>query len=189
MNTKFLFRRFFFTSLIGMIILLAVGIVPVCAQCEDPEPSSCASCHAQEDPVNEKGEWHIIHASKDICMNCHGGNGSAMDKDLAHESLTAHPLDDIYTDCHCCHTDYDARAARFAPPLGVTPGSCTTPTPVPAGNIPSDPPHDKIISTNLINTTPASQPIATIGEGLAILIIFFFGIGWLERHHVKSQPK
>ncbi len=47
-----------------------------------------------------------------------------MEKDLAHERLVAHPLDDIYTNCYQCHPyDYQERAARFGVLLGVTPGT------------------------------------------------------------------
>jgi hypothetical protein len=188
MSTKVLFRWFFVTSLAGILILAVMGGVPVHAQCEDPQPSSCTTCHAQEDPVHEKGEWHIIHASKDICMNCHGGNGSAMEKDLAHENLMAHPLDDIYTDCHSCHPDYDERAARFAPTLGVTPSSCTTPTSVPiVSNFPDEP---SAVSINM-PVDPASsisslQLFWVVGAWLSILTLLLFGMRWLERHHVKG---
>jgi hypothetical protein len=187
MSTKVKLYCFFIVSLVGVIILFVGGIVTVRAQCGETQPSSCSTCHAQEDPVNEKGEWHIIHASKDICMNCHGGNGSATDKDLAHEGLTAHPLDDIYTDCHSCHPDYDERAAYFAPTLGVTPGSCATPTPVPVGNIPGEPPSSNInIPNHMMNTTPPQGPFVVIGAMLGILTLFLLGIGWLERHHVEG---
>jgi hypothetical protein len=136
--------------------------------------------------VNENGEWHIIHARKDICIHCHGGNGSVMDKDLAHEGLMAHPLDDVYTDCHSCHPDYDERADRFALTLGVTPGSCNTPTAVPVGNISNGPPSGMInISTGVINTTTTPQPFVVISSFLMVLALFLFGIGWLEKHQVK----
>ena len=101
--SKKVFFRWFFISTMALILMLGVGILSVRAQCGEPQPSSCVTCHAQEDPVNEKGEWHIIHASKDVCINCHGGNAITMNKDLAHENLMANPLSDIYTDCHSCH--------------------------------------------------------------------------------------
>jgi hypothetical protein len=180
MSAKKLYQWFFITALAGIIALLIIEIAPVQAQCGDLQPSSCAACHAQEDPVNEKGEWHIIHASKDICINCHGGNGKINDKDLAHEGLTKQPLNDIYTDCHCCHPDYDDRAARFAPTLGVTPGSCATPTPIPIGNISSEPPSGSInISTELTTSASSSQPFWIIGIGFSVLTLFLFGVGWL----------
>jgi hypothetical protein len=180
MSTKVLFQLFMIFSLIGIITLF--GATPVLAQCGEPPPSSCVTCHAKEDPISEKGEWHIIHASKDICIDCHGGNATAADKDLAHESLTANPLDDIYTDCHSCHPDYDARAARFAPTLGVTPGSCATPTPIPFANHSSQPPSTGF---KLPAATPSSQPFLIISSMLSVLALLIFGVGWLEKHHVQ----
>jgi len=182
MSTKVLFRSFYIASLAGIMMLAVIGGTPVQAQCENPQPSSCTTCHALEYPVNEKGEWHVIHASKDICMNCHGGNGSAMEKDLAHEGLTAHPLNDIYTDCHSCHPDYDERAAQFAPILGVTPGSCATPTSIPVSNIPGEPPSGSIS----LPTTPSSQYFLVISVSLLILTLFLFGLGWLQQRRAKS---
>ncbi len=165
-------------------MLLLIVTVPAQAQCDGPQPSSCASCHAHEDPINEKGEWHIIHASKDICMNCHGGNGSATEKDLVHEGLIAHPLDDIYTDCHGCHPNYDERAARFASTLGVTPGSCVTPTPAAVNYISGEPPSGNIL-TNLVSTTPSSQYFLIISVSLLTLILFMAGLRWLEQYHTR----
>ena len=185
MSRKWFFLGFSITFLVAMVVLVILIASPVHAQCGEPQPSSCTTCHAQEDPVSGKGEWHIIHANKDICINCHGGNGSTMNKDLAHEGLMAHPLNDIYTDCHGCHPDYDARAQIFASTLGVTPGSCATPTPVPISNTSSEPPSGGInIPTNLVSTTPSLQPFLVIGAMLSILTLFLFGLGWLERHHV-----
>ncbi len=102
------------------------------AQCGTPAKSTCLTCHAQQDPMADKGEWHVVHASKDICINCHGGNGTSMDATAAHQGMTAHPLSDAYTDCHSCPPDdYTVRAQRFASTLGETVGSCVTPTPAP----------------------------------------------------------
>jgi hypothetical protein len=186
MSTKVMFRWAFITSLVGMIGLLAMGTAPVRAQCEEPPPSSCATCHAQEDPIIDKGEWHIIHASKDICMNCHGGNASAVDKDLAHEGLVAHPLEDIYTDCHSCHPDYDERAAQFAPILGVTPNSCATPTFIPVSNISGEPPSVNVnMPTNPADSASSSQLFWIVGAWFSIFTLFLFGVRWLGRRHVN----
>jgi hypothetical protein len=110
-----------------------------------------------------------------------------MNKDLAHESLTANPLSDIYTDCHSCHPDYDARAQIFASTLGVTPGTCATPTRVPVTNISGEPPSGGIdFQANLVSTTSPLQPFLVIGAMLPISTIFLFGLFWLERHHLNT---
>ena len=181
------------TVIITGTVLLLVGLFclqqtsPVFAQCGDPQPSSCTTCHAQEDPVSNKGAWHSSHANEDICINCHGGNGTAMDKNLAHEGMVTQPLSDIYTDCHSCHPDYVERAVPFAATLQITPSSCATPTPVAVSNVSSGlPPSSMVLPSNLTSAASSSQPFLFIAGGLAVLAFFFFGLGWLERHHVKS---
>jgi hypothetical protein len=101
---------------------LALWITPqaAMAQCGDPK-SSCSTCHAEVQPVAAEGEWHVIHADKDCCRSCHGGNDQTMDKDQAHVGLTPDPLGDSYLSCHQCHpNDYQPRADRFAAELGIT---------------------------------------------------------------------
>jgi hypothetical protein len=188
MSRKVIFRWYLIAGMAVVFLMLGAGTMSARAQCGAQEPSSCVTCHAQEDPVNEKGEWHIIHAEKDICINCHGGNATTMNKDLAHESLTANPLSDIYTDCHSCHTDYELRAQIFASTLGVTPGSCATPTPIIANTISNGPSSGGINSPiNHVNAASSIQTILVIGTMLSILILFVFGIIWLERHHIPSK--
>jgi hypothetical protein len=185
MFTKFLLRGFVVASLTLIILLIGVGTKQARADCGGPQISSCTICHTKEDPVSGKGEWHSIHADKDICINCHGGNASTLDKELAHKDLTANPLNDIYTDCHSCHPiDYVARASIFAPTLGVTPGSCATPTPFSVGNISGEPPSGGFnVPINLVSTIQ-SQPFLVIGGMMSILALFVYGLILLERHHV-----
>ncbi len=186
MVTRRIFRWFLFSSLAGVTIMLWFMIIPVRASCGDPQSSSCITCHTKEDPVNGKGEWHIIHASKDICINCHGGNGTSMVKDLAHEDLTANPLNDIYTDCHSCHPlDYVGRASIFAPTLGVTPGSCATPTLLPVVNTYAGPMSGNInISTKLISSSFSWQSFLVVVAMMSIVLLFVFGLVWMDRHHI-----
>ena len=187
MSAKILTRGLLAASLVVLVALLLVNIQPVHAQCGDQPPSSCLTCHAVEDPVDENGEWHIIHASKDICLSCHGGNGTTLDKELAHDGMTAHPLEDIYTDCHSCHPDYDERAQQFSITLGVTPGSCATPTPIPApvGDSSSGSPSSSVYVPNGAAST-VWESIAVIASGLVVLAIFFLGLQWLEHHHIPG---
>jgi hypothetical protein len=181
-------QQFLVTPTVGMILVLISAVflllpAPVLAQCGEPPKSSCMACHEKEAPVAENGQWHVVHASKDICLNCHGGNASTMDTELAHEGLMAQPLADIYTDCHSCHPDYEDRAAQFAPTLQITPGSCATPTPVAVGNIPGGPPPGNIAMPSDL-ATMASLPAAflvILGE-VAALSLFLLALGWLARH-------
>lgn len=187
MCTKNVFRGIFILSLTVIVVFLGIETRPVRAQCGSPQSSSCVTCHAEVAPVNDKGEWHIIHAKKDICLNCHGGNGSAMDKNLAHEGLVAQPLSDIYTDCHSCHPDYTERAAGFAATLQITPSGCATPTPIAFGNAGGGASSGSSnVSSDLTGPASSSRPLLLIIGGLAGLGFFIIGLGWLDRHQAEN---
>ncbi len=156
------------------------------AQCGDPPPkSSCITCHEKEDPVYQNGEWHGIHALKDCCTNCHGGNCRMMELELAHEGLVAHPLDDIYTNCFQCHPyDYQERAARFGTLLGVVPASRPTPTPVPTGPVID---HPIVILPETIPNQTAAFPWLFVVGGIIICITVIAGLGLIfTRSHAQT---
>jgi hypothetical protein len=187
MSNKVWLRWFLIASLIGTMALLKIGVVPVRAQCGNPGPSSCTTCHTQQDPVTDKGAWHASHAGKDICINCHGGNGSTMDKNLAHEGMVAQPLSDIYTDCHSCHPDYVERAVPYAATLQITPSSCATPTPVAVSKVSNGlHPNSMIMPSNPVSAAPPARLFLLITGSLALLILFCFCACWLGAHQVKN---
>lgn len=188
MRTKNFFRWSFITLPLAILAVLFIGTLSARAQCGNPQPSSCKTCHAQEAPLTDQNAWHLDHASQDLCVNCHGGNGSTMDKNLAHISMTVQPLSDVYTNCHSCHPNYAALAAPYAATLQVTPSSGATPTPAAAGNFSSSglPPNNSIIMpSNLTNAALPLQPFLFITAGLALLILFCVGVCWMDRHRVK----
>ena len=165
----------------GLFIWLSTP-VQVAAQCgsNPPPESTCVTCHIEEAPVYENGEWHGVHARKDCCANCHGGNCRASDKDLAHQDMIANPLSDIYTNCHSFHPDdYQVRAEVFAIELGITPSSFPTPTPVPAGKVMANP---LVILPSPISSQPSTFPWPALLGGLTIIILFLFGIITLIIH-------
>lgn len=135
MSSRQLIKRLLFGMVFLGLIVLLWALTPrwAAAQCGDyPADSSCYTCHEETYPVFGKGEWHEIHAWKDCCWNCHGGNTQTMDKDQAHLGMTLQPLEDTYTDCYACHpNDYQSRAERFGVVLGVTPVD-QAPTPEPS---------------------------------------------------------
>ena len=165
------------------ILLLSAGLAlwarfptTARAQCGDNPPnSSCITCHEKEAPVYGEGEWHTIHARKDCCTNCHSGNCSTIEKDLAHEGLVAQPLEDIYTNCYPCHPDdYEGRADRFAALLDVTPSSLPTQTAVPVAPVVV---HPIVIQPPSIPTTPAPQAWLPVLGGLAFTGILLLSSG------------
>jgi hypothetical protein len=179
-------------SLVGMfsfclaVFLLAEPPEAALAQCGDyPPASSCYTCHEATYPVFGKGEWHEIHARKDCCWNCHGGNTQTQDKDLAHEGMTLQPLNDTYTDCHACHPDdYQDRAERFGVALGVMPVSHE---PTPPASVPSTPEEDLQIVT-LPTPAPVVAPaVPFYPELLCIALGTAFILGYYLQRKFHSQ--
>jgi hypothetical protein len=176
-------RKWLFTLVFTGIIFLGCAAliwvitpISVAAQCgsNPPPDSSCYTCHVQQKAVVVNGEWHGIHANKDCCAKCHGGNCSTMDIDLAHQGMIANPLSDIYTNCHSCHPDdYQTRAEVFAIELGITPSSISTPTPAPEGKVVAKPLvilPSPILSQQITFSWPA------IVGGLTIIVLVLFGL-------------
>lgn len=172
-------NRQIFQLMIGFFIL---GVAMICwamlpsaalAQCGDYLPdSSCITCHLKESPIYMQGEWHVIHFGKDCCTQCHGGNCTTQDKDLAHVGVMANPLDDIYVNCYHCHPyDYTERAERFAVALGVTPGSSPTATPISFVNYVQPP--------VLIRPASAPPPWLMALGGLGFVFLLVLGLGML----------
>jgi hypothetical protein len=166
----------------GSVLVWTMTPIPVAAQCgsNPPPDSSCYTCHVQEDPISGNGEWHGIHANKDCCAKCHGGNCSTMDKDLAHQGMIANPLSDIYTNCHSCHPDdYQEVAETFAMELGIIPGSIATPTPVPTEKVTV---NSLVILPSPSPNSPAAFPLPIALAGLVVIILVLFGIITLIMH-------
>jgi hypothetical protein len=176
----FIYPSFFLIASVVLGILTASAAL---AQCGDQPPaSSCITCHEYQkaDPVYGKGEWHDIHASKDCCWSCHGGNTQTQDKEMAHLGMTKNPLEDIYVDCHSCHPeDYPAKAERFAVAVGVTPGSSPTRTPVPIGPFVE---HPIVIVPPSVTSAPPAYLGPLVLGGLGFTVLFLLGLRILYLH-------
>jgi hypothetical protein len=165
-----------------MLFLGCAGLIwaltpsPVAAECgsNPPPDSSCYTCHVQEHPVAGNGDWHGIHANKDCCAKCHGGNCSTMDEASAHEGMIANPLSDIYTNCHSCHPDdYQVVAKTFAMALGITPASIATPTPVSAEKVNA---NALVILPSPDSNSPAAFPLPFALAGIVLISLVSIGI-------------
>jgi hypothetical protein len=186
MCKKNLLRSLLFIGLLLVIISIwsLLSPSPASAQCETPY-SSCVTCHGLGNHVTGMSEWDSVHANQDMCISCHAGNRSTMDKDLAHESLVAQPLTDIYTNCHSCHpSDYIARSSQMAATLNVTPDSCSTPTPVGAIGMAGEPPAGNIVNPNNLAGHSSQQlpSLVLIVGSLSLLAFLFISLRWLGKH-------
>ncbi len=172
------------TLLVASLSILAIGLVlvfapqAVVAQCEDSKPS-CCTCHATAHPVTNQGEWHAIHARKECCRACHGGNDQTQDKDAAHIGMTLHPLDDTYVACHQCHPDdYRQRAEVFAVALHVRPQSSEPLTKAVAFQPPSNVPPLKLPGATAPISSANSTPGLLLLIGLVALLMVGLGVLW-----------
>lgn len=152
------------TVLCVSLVLLAIGLVmlflpqAVVAQCNDQKPS-CCTCHATAHPVVDQGDWHTIHARKECCRACHGGNDQAQDKETAHAGIVLNPLTDTYMACHQCHPDdYRQRAEVFAVALHITPQSSEPVTHTAVFQPPSDVPPIRLPNATAPLSTPSVNP-------------------------------
>ena len=175
--------------LIASLLVLAIGLSVLLApqtavaQCGDPKPS-CCTCHATAHPVTNEGEWHTIHARKECCSACHGGNDRTAVKETAHAGMTLHPLQDTYLACHQCHPDdYQRRAEVFAVALHVTPQSSEplTKTVVfqPPDNVP--PLHLAGATTAISAANPTPGLLVLVG--LVALLLMGLGVIWRRLAH------
>ena len=170
-------------SLVGVFAIMWV-LTPshVFAQCgsDTPPDSTCYTCHLSEESDQKESMWHGIHASKDCCARCHGGNCISMNKDIAHLGIVTNPLSDIYTNCHSCHPDdYHARAEIFAAELDFAPSSSPTSTPVIARESLAKP---LVILAAPTPVTHSVSPIPLIFGGLAFITLFLLGLILLITH-------
>jgi hypothetical protein len=176
--------------LVASLVMLAIGLVVLfmpqaaSAQCDDQKPS-CCTCHATAHPVVDQGEWHSIHARKECCRSCHGGNDQAQDEKTAHVGITLHPLDDTYTACHQCHPDdYRQRAEVFAVALHITPQSSEPVTQTAAFQPPSNVPPLRLPTTT--TSISSANPTPGLLALIAIVAILLVGLSVVWRKLARS---
>jgi hypothetical protein len=190
MTKKHMLRWLLAFGLFLGVIIICGGILTsrALADCGTPPKSSCITCHAVDGHVTAMGDWNKVHLNQDMCTSCHGGNGSTMDKNLAHASMVAQPLNDVYTDCHSCHpADYISRSDQFAATLNVTPESCATPTAIAAyGDSGGSHIGGNILSFNTSSDISTWKPIAMISGALACVAFLFLVLNWLNNRRIKS---
>ncbi len=190
MLLRIVFRWFLIAALLlGVALIWSIfSTSTALAQCDTPPKSSCLSCHVQVDHLDGMGEWNNVHVTQDMCTSCHGGNGTAMEEDLAHEGVMAQPLSDIYTNCHSCHPiDYQVKSSQFAATISVTTSSCTTPTPIPLNKASGGLPPGSNAMLRPVSKITASNYLGPIIGWLASLVFFSLGLLWIEKHRVEGK--
>lgn len=119
--------RFRFTLLAAVILVTLTALsMPSTVRADDPIPTpnngNCIVCHENLYFLHDTGNWFCLNESPMTCVDCHGGNPSTLDQDLAHTSRAAHPvINDDVSKCQQCHPDecYD-RVALFDRSAGIS---------------------------------------------------------------------
>lgn len=142
------------------------------------EESTCLSCHENLYYLYDTGKWFCVAQAPMRCVNCHGGDPTALDQAAAHLSRTAHPIiNGDTTTCQHCHVgDCAEHVQQFDRIAGISQNikAATSMRPVSAALEPT--------------TKPAASewnPIILLWSlgGVALLAACLGGLWLLRRHH------
>jgi hypothetical protein len=100
---------------------------PLEAQAQTPvqfaKSNQCFNCHEDLYYLHDTGKAYCLKDSPMQCVDCHGGDPTAMTAETAHENFIKHPIlnaDD--SKCYQCHPDQaQARVEKFRQLAGVKP--------------------------------------------------------------------
>ena len=95
---------------IMLIVGLAFTASPGRADSSQPvdgnADSTCLSCHENLYYLYDTGKWFCVAKAPMDCVHCHGGDSTAIDRTVAHQQRTAHPIiNGDTTTCQQCHTE------------------------------------------------------------------------------------
>jgi nitrate/TMAO reductase-like tetraheme cytochrome c subunit len=106
MSAKGLFHWFFIAALAGTFTLLAMWTAPAHAQSATPpaEPK-CIHCHEDLYFLHDTGKWFCLNDGTPMtCVDCHGGNPTALTQEAAHANRAAYPVvNENIRKCQECH--------------------------------------------------------------------------------------
>lgn len=161
---------------LGIILIFSAAFWEVPKTKAKAGDGSCVTCHETqgENPVRDKGEWHIQHSDLP-CETCHGGNPEVETEEEAHAGQVVNPLTTVDT-CAMCHagseTEYIATyQAMITPEAESTTAAPTEAAPsqaTPTGAAPtcvtaSQPTATATVAAPQVTATatPASVPAAS----------------------------
>lgn len=113
-------------SIVGLFVLAEALSMPNEVYADDPIPAptngTCTSCHEDLYYLHDTGYWFCLNESPMTCVDCHGGNSNTLDKDLAHNQRSAHPvINDDVTKCQQCHpAECNDRVKIFGQTAGIS---------------------------------------------------------------------
>ncbi len=108
--------------IVGLAFTAAPGRADAGSTVAPQEKSTCLSCHEDLYYLHDTGKWFCIAKAPMGCVDCHGGDPTAADETLAHQSLKIHPVINGDTStCQQCHVDDQAeRVQQFDRVAGIS---------------------------------------------------------------------
>jgi hypothetical protein len=114
---------FVLASLFAIVLSLCMP-GPALAEQDTPEtPSNCIVCHENLYYLHDTGKYFCVNEASQRCVDCHGGDPTATDKESAHFDRSAHPVvnGDI-SKCQECHpSDCEEFVHKFEQVAGINP--------------------------------------------------------------------
>jgi len=112
--------------LIGFTLALAMLTNPVPAQARAPlqseDGSKCITCHENLYYLHDTGKAYCLKDAPMACVDCHGGDPTAITQEAAHFNRAAHPvINDDDKKCYECHpAEAATRLDKFRQVAGLS---------------------------------------------------------------------
>lgn len=109
------------TLIVGLAFTAAPGRADANPPLKISESSTCLSCHENLYYLYDTGKWFCVAKAPMMCVNCHGGDPTAVDQTAAHQHLETHPvINGDTTTCRQCHVnDCAERVQQFDRIAGI----------------------------------------------------------------------
>ncbi len=120
-------RKLFTLASLTMVLIAALMIpltaIPAQAQTH-PQASagnSCLVCHEDLYTLHDTGKAYCLNEAPMTCVDCHGGNPTALTQEAAHFNRAAHPVvNEDDKKCYECHpSQAEARVEMFRALAGI----------------------------------------------------------------------
>lgn len=113
-------------AFVGIAITITVLSISSKVYAQESTPASengtCISCHENLYFLHDTGNWFCIREAPMRCVDCHGGNPSALTQAEAHADRKAHPiLNEDISKCQECHPEEcSERVTKFDQVAGIS---------------------------------------------------------------------
>ena len=178
MTTKGLSRWFLIAALAGILTLLTMWTVPAHAQFHTPQVEpKCISCHEDLYFLHDTGKLFCLNEETPMnCVGCHGGDPTAISKEVAHTNRAAHPIiNENVSKCSECHPEQcSERVDIFSREAGISPVIVSQPY-KPAFSISNEQPipvTGDVQNSRWIPAVAGALFILVVGLALTVSILF-----------------